>query len=126
MKALLDADDALLEAEHALAAANRTLEDVTPLSENAQDKHEALVAALTAKMAHRHATLTRHHRARERAPKPQPKATHSGQQESNKKGHDGEASTAETQSSTDSAHFGWLGVQLAAGMTTFAGRHAEH
>ncbi|CCD18234.1 hypothetical protein, conserved in T. vivax, partial [Trypanosoma vivax Y486] len=47
MKTLLDADDALLGAEHALAAANRTLDDVTRLSENADDTHEALVAALT-------------------------------------------------------------------------------
>ncbi|KAH8614427.1 hypothetical protein ERJ75_000688100 [Trypanosoma vivax] len=47
MKTLLEAHDALLEAEHALAAANRTLDDVTRLTERVHDRHELLVAALT-------------------------------------------------------------------------------
>ncbi|KAH8614434.1 hypothetical protein ERJ75_000687800 [Trypanosoma vivax] len=117
----------LLEAEHALAAANRTLDDVTRLSENEHDKHEALVAA-----------LTRENGAQARDADEAPQNTGASaetatkgdaQRDSRKatrKDTPGEASTAETQSSTDSAHFGWLGVQLAAGMTTFAGRHAEH
>ncbi|CCD21039.1 hypothetical protein, conserved in T. vivax [Trypanosoma vivax Y486] len=127
MKALLDADDALLEAEHALAAANRTLDDVTRLSENAQDKHEALVAALTRENGAQ---------ARDADEAPQSAGasaetatTGDAERDSRKatrKDTTGKASTAETQSSTDSAHFGWLGVQLATGMTTFAGRHAEH
>ncbi|KAH8605154.1 hypothetical protein ERJ75_001642200 [Trypanosoma vivax] len=117
----------LLEAEHALAAANRTLDDVTRLSENAHDKHEALVAALTRENGAQ---------ARDAAEAPQSAgasaetATKGDAQrdtrKATRKDTPGEASTAETQSSTDSAHFGWLGVQLAAGMTTFAGRHAEH
>ncbi|KAH8614439.1 hypothetical protein ERJ75_000688000 [Trypanosoma vivax] len=127
MKTLLDAADALLEAEHALAAANRTLDDVTRLSENEHDKHEALVAA-----------LTRENGAQARDADEAPQSTGASaetatkgdaQRDSRKaprKDTTGEASNAETQSSTDSAHFGWLGVQLAAGMTTFAGRHAEH
>ncbi|CCD18058.1 hypothetical protein, conserved in T. vivax, (fragment), partial [Trypanosoma vivax Y486] len=127
MKTLLDADDALQAAENALAAANRTLDDVTRLSENAHDKHEALVAELTRKNGAQ---------ARDAAEAPQSTGASAetategdAQRDSRKaprKDTPGEASTAETQSSTDSAHFGWLGVQLAAGMTTFAGRHAEH
>ncbi|KAH8609860.1 hypothetical protein ERJ75_001159600 [Trypanosoma vivax] len=127
MKTLLDADDALHAAEDALAAANRTLDAVTRLSEQAQDKHEALVAA-----------LTRENGAQARDADEAPQNTGASaetatkgdaQRDSRKatrKDTPGEASTAETQSSTDSAHFGWLGVQLAAGMTTFAGGHAEH
>ncbi|KAH8603535.1 hypothetical protein ERJ75_001831600 [Trypanosoma vivax] len=127
MKTLLDADDALLGAEHALAAANRTLDDVTRLSENAHNKHAALVAALTRENGAQ---------ARDAAEAPQSAGASAetatkgdAQRDSRKaprKDTTGEASTAETQSSTDSAHFGWLGVQLAAGMTTFAGGHAEH
>ncbi|KAH8604396.1 hypothetical protein ERJ75_001723100 [Trypanosoma vivax] len=127
MKTLLDADDALLGAENALAAANRTLDDVTRLSENAHNKHAALVAALT----HENEA-----RARDAAEAPQKAGASAetatkgdAQRDSRKatrKDTTGEAGTAETQSSTDSAHFGCLGVQLAAGMTTFAGRHANH
>ncbi|KAH8603793.1 hypothetical protein ERJ75_001785700 [Trypanosoma vivax] len=127
MKTLLDADDALHAAENALAAANRTLDDVTRLSENAQDKHKALVAA-----------LTRENGAQARDADEAPQSTGASaetvtkgdaQRDSRKapsKDTPGEESNADTQSSTNSAHFGWLGVQLAAGMTTFAGRHAEH
>ncbi|KAH8603546.1 hypothetical protein ERJ75_001831800 [Trypanosoma vivax] len=127
MKTLLDADDALRSAEEALAAANRTLDAVTRLSENAQDKHEALVAALTRE---------NEAQARDAAEAPQSEGASAetatkgdaerDRREATRKDTTGEASNAETQSSTDSAHFGWLGVQLAAGMTTFAGRHAEH
>ncbi|KAH8609876.1 hypothetical protein ERJ75_001157700 [Trypanosoma vivax] len=127
MKTLLDADDALLEAEHALAAANRTLDDVTRLSENAHDKHEALVAALTRENG---AQARDADEAPQSAGASAETATKGDAQRDSRKAPrkdtPGEASTAETQSSTDSAHFGWLGVQLAAGMTTFAGRHAEH
>ncbi|CCD20695.1 hypothetical protein, conserved in T. vivax [Trypanosoma vivax Y486] len=127
MKTLLDADDALHAAENALAAANRTLDDVTRLSENAQDKHEALVAALTRENG---AQARDADEAPQSAGASAETATKGDAQrdrrEAPRKDTTGEASNAETQSSTDSAHFGWLGVQLAAGMTTFAGRHAEH
>ncbi|CCD20436.1 hypothetical protein, conserved in T. vivax [Trypanosoma vivax Y486] len=127
MKTLLDADDALLGAEHALAAANRTLDDVTRLSENAHNKHAALVAALTRENGAQ---------ARDAAEAPQSAGASAetatkgdAQRDSRKaprKDTPGEASNAERQSSANSAHFGCLGVQLATGMTTFAGRHAEH
>ncbi|KAH8604403.1 hypothetical protein ERJ75_001721600 [Trypanosoma vivax] len=107
MKTLLDADDALLGAEHALAAANRTLDDVTRLSENAHNKHAALVAALTRENGAQ---------ARDAAEAPQSAGASAetatkgdAQRDSRKaprKDTPGEASTAETQSSTDSAHFG--------------------
>ncbi|KAH8603372.1 hypothetical protein ERJ75_001831100 [Trypanosoma vivax] len=65
MKTLLEADDALHAAENALAAANRTLDDATRLSENAHDKHEALAAALNRENGTQHAALARHQSARE-------------------------------------------------------------
>ncbi|KAH8609873.1 hypothetical protein ERJ75_001158400 [Trypanosoma vivax] len=111
MKTLLDADDALHAAENALTAANRTLDDVTRLSENAQDKHKALVAA-----------LTRENGAHARDADEAPQSTGAGaetatkgdaQRDSRKapsKDTPGEESNADTQSSTNSAHFGWLGV----------------
>ncbi|KAH8615094.1 hypothetical protein ERJ75_000620100 [Trypanosoma vivax] len=127
MKTLLDADDALQTAEKALAAANRTLDAVTRLTERVHDRHELLVAALARENGAQ---------ARDAAEAPQSAGAsaendHKGdeQRDSRKAPRTdtkGEASDAETQSSTDSAHFGWLGVQLAAGMTTFAGRHANH
>ncbi|CCD18590.1 hypothetical protein, conserved in T. vivax [Trypanosoma vivax Y486] len=127
MKTLLEADDALLEAEHALAAASRTLDDVTRLTARVHDRHELLVAALNRENGGR---------ARDAAEAPrdegQPAETGNkgdaqrDSREATRTDTTGEASTAETQSSTDSAHFGWLGVSLAAGMTTFAGRHNDH
>ncbi|KAH8603377.1 hypothetical protein ERJ75_001831700 [Trypanosoma vivax] len=106
MKTLLDADDACSSRE-ALAAANRTLEDVTRLSENAHNKHAALVAALTRENGAQ---------ARDAAEAPQSAGASAetatkgdAQRDSRKaprKDTTGEAGTAETQSSTDSAHFG--------------------
>ncbi|KAH8614426.1 hypothetical protein ERJ75_000688500 [Trypanosoma vivax] len=78
MKTLLDADDALLEAEKALAAAGRTLDDVTRLTERVHDKHELLVAALNRENGAQARDAAAAQRTRERAPKPQPKATRSG------------------------------------------------
>ncbi|KAH8604410.1 hypothetical protein ERJ75_001722400 [Trypanosoma vivax] len=127
MKTLLEAHDALLEAEHALAAANRTLDDVTRLTERVHDRHELLVAALTRENGAQ---------ARDAAEAPQSAGASAenenkgdAQRDSRKatrKDTTGEAGTAETQSSTDSAQFGKLGVKLDAGMTTFAGRHDNH
>ncbi|CCD19016.1 hypothetical protein, conserved in T. vivax [Trypanosoma vivax Y486] len=127
MKTLLDADDALHAAEDALAAANRTLDDVTRLSEQVQDKHEALVAALTRENG---AQARDGFEAPQSAGASAETATKGDAQRDSRKAPrkdtTGEASTAETQSSTDSSHFGCLGVQLAFGMQTFAGRHGEH
>ncbi|KAH8605034.1 hypothetical protein ERJ75_001642100 [Trypanosoma vivax] len=127
MKALLDADDALQAEETALTAANRTLDAVTRLSEQVQDKHEALVAALTRENG---AQARDGFEAPQSAGASAETATKGDAQRDTRKAPrkdtTGEASTAETQSSTDSAHFGCLGVQLAAGMQTFAGRHGEH
>ncbi|KAH8603333.1 hypothetical protein ERJ75_001832800 [Trypanosoma vivax] len=126
MKTLLDAD-ALLEAEHALAAANRTLEAVTRLTERVHDRHETLVAALRRENG---AQARDDGQAPQNAGASDETATKGDAQRDSgatgRKETPGEASSAETQSSTDSAHFGWLGVQLAAGMTTFAGRHDKH
>ncbi|KAH8615093.1 hypothetical protein ERJ75_000620400 [Trypanosoma vivax] len=127
MKTLLDAEEALLEAERALDAANRTLADVTRLTERVHDRHELLVAALNTENGGRARDA-----AAARRDEGQPAETgNKGEQQrdsrkAGRKDTTGEASTAETQSSTSSAQFGWLGVSLAAGMTTFAGRHADH
>ncbi|KAH8604407.1 hypothetical protein ERJ75_001722200 [Trypanosoma vivax] len=127
MKRLLDAEDALLEAENALAAANRTLDDVTRLTERVNDRHETLGAALSRENGGRA-------RDADAAPRDGGQTAETGkpddaQRDSRKaprKDTTGEASTAGTQSTPGSAHFGCLGVQLAAGMTTFAGRHNDH
>ncbi|CCD19031.1 hypothetical protein, conserved in T. vivax, (fragment), partial [Trypanosoma vivax Y486] len=127
MKTLLDAEDALLEAEHALAAANRTLEAVTRLTERVHDRHETLVAALRRENG---AQARDDGQAPQNAGASDETATKGDAQRDSgatgRKETPGEESNADTQSSTNSAHFGWLGVKLAAGMTTFAGRHDNH
>ncbi|KAH8614901.1 hypothetical protein ERJ75_000640400 [Trypanosoma vivax] len=127
MRTLLEAHDELNDAEHELAAANRTLDDVTRLTERVHDRHEILVAAL--KRENGAQARDADEAAGGEGARAETATNGDAQRDTRKhtrKETTGEASTAETQSSTSSAQFGCLGVQLAAGMTTFAGRHADH
>ncbi|KAH8604392.1 hypothetical protein ERJ75_001722900 [Trypanosoma vivax] len=90
-------------------------------------QHEALVAALTSE----HGAQARDDDEAPQSAEASAETATKGDaqrdsEEATREDTTGEASNAEAQRSTASAHFGWLGVQLAAGMTTFAGRHAEH